>query len=215
MKRALLLVLLLFGLVPAGLRAQRAQVRGHVIDSAGRPVPDQAVLLHRVIGSSGASIGQARTDSAGTFAITVDSAGNREAVYFVATRWRAELYISDPFQTPLDQGEHVLQVGMPGTSATAMLEGTAPAAPGTAANTPAMGTGPAGRTSWLVYFAVAVILLGLASYFMLRSQPGLSERRRLLVRIADLDLKHGGTPDQAYQDERAALVSRLREMTGP
>lgn len=214
MKHALLLGLLILGLAPASLRAQRVQVIGHVVDSAGRPVPNQLVLLHRVAGMSGASIGQARSDSAGFFSIPVDSADNRAAVYFVAARWHNELYISDPFQAPLGKGERVLQVGVPGTSATAMLEGTGPMAPA-GSGTTAAGEGgtPAHRLSWLVIFAPLVVLLGVALYLILRNRGGIPERRRLLIRIAELDLQHAASPDPAYQAERAALLSQVRELT--
>lgn len=216
MKRALLLGLLVLALAPGSGRGQRVQVIGHVIDSAGKPVADQSVLLHRVTGMSGASIGQARTDSAGFFSIPVDSASNPQAVYFVATRWHDELYISDPFQAPLGKGERVLQVGVPGTSASALLEGTSPAQsaapPGTA---PAASTSPGGRGSWLFIFALVVVLLGIVLYLVLRNRGSVPERRRLLTRIAALDLEHAEAPDQAYRAERAALLSRLRELTGP
>jgi hypothetical protein len=214
MMRLLLSGVLAGCLWSGGLSAQAPEVRGRVIDASAQPIADQTVLLHRVLGSSGASIGQARSDTAGRFVITADTVGGREATYFLAARWQGELYISEAFQAPLGDAERILQVGVPGTSATALLEGTAtstqpqPPAPAAAGGTPAT------ATRWLRFAVPAISLLGVALYLVLRNRTGVSERRRLLARVARLDLEHAGAAGESYRSERAELMGRLRELTG-
>jgi hypothetical protein len=215
MKRGarLLLLLTLLGLLPRPVPGQSASVRGRVIAADGQPLAGQAVLLHRVVGSSGANIAQALSDSAGRFEIAVDSASNPDAVYFLAARWAGELYIGDPFQAPLGAAERVLQVGVPGTSATALLEGTAP--PGaTAPAAPARGGSDGEPWGWLPLFAGAVTLAGAVLYLVLRNRPRVPERRRVLAQIAELDLRQGAAGGAAYRAERARLLARLHELTG-
>jgi hypothetical protein len=214
MTRVFLWPLLVLGLGPALTSAQGPEVRGRIIDADSKPVADQAVLLHRVVGSTGANIAQAQSDSAGRFVIPVDTAGQAGAVYFLAARWRDELYISEPFQPPLTGTERMLQVGVPGTSATAMLQGTTAAMPGSSQPAGA-GTAPASTpTSWLFFFAPLVVLAGSVLYFVLRNRPNVPERRRLLAQIAELDLQQTDSGSEGYRTRRAELLARVRELTG-
>jgi hypothetical protein len=206
-------------LLAAGpVAAQAGSVRGRVVDRDGGPVVDQAVLLHRVVGMSGANIAQARSDSAGRFVIPVDSLGGSEATYFLAARWQDELYIGEAFKEPLTDADHVLQVGVPGTSATALLEGTTPRTGGAAmpAALPAAATGsPATGSRWLLFLVPGVALAGVLVYVLLRQRPGISPRRQLLVRVAELDLANAAGGDTSAQDRRAELIAQLRETPGP
>src|SRR5690606_19302509 len=54
--------------------------------------------------------------------VSQDTADVPGATYFVASRYRGELYIGAPFQPPLPDGvDYTVQVGVPGTSASALL----------------------------------------------------------------------------------------------
>jgi len=214
--RLLLAACLALGAAASPLSGQAPEVRGRIIDAGSQPVADQTVLLHRVVGASGANIAQARSDSAGRFTINVDSAGGADAVYFLAARWRDELYIGQAFREPLTATEHILQVGVPGTSATALLEGTSTQVPGAAPGMPlSPGGAPATASRWLLFLVPGVALLGVLVYVLLRQRPGMSARRRLLVRLAELDLERAGTTHADYPRQRAELIAQLRETPGP
>jgi hypothetical protein len=215
MSSRLACALLGLALWPAWSSAQTQEVRGRIIDGAGQPVADQAVLLHRVIGSSGANIAQARSDSAGHFLIAADTTGGTQATYFLAARWNDELYISEAFQAPFGAAERVLQVGVPGTSASALLEGNATTTPRQLPAAAPPGGAPASAARWLLFAVPALSLLGLGAYLVLRNRGALPERRRMLARIARLDLEQAGMGSESFRAERARLLGRLRELTGP
>lgn len=215
-RRIFLLAVLLLGANASVLAAQVTDtVRGRLIDQDGNALADQRVVLHRVVGSAGANIAETRSDSDGGFTIPVDSADNTEAVYFLAARWEGELYIGEAFRAPVGGAPHVLQVGVPGTSASALIEGTTtgqmPPAAAPGAMPQAAGGRPATRTSWLLFAVPAIALLGVIVYFLLRGRAQVSERRRLLREIAELDLQHEGAPPEAYRGRREALLAELRE----
>jgi len=211
MRSAISLAILALALGPVTGRGQATQeVRGRVIDADGRPVAGQTVLLHRVVGQTGANLAQAHSDSTGRFVIAVDSAADPTAVYFLAARWQGELYIGDPFQAPLAATERILQVGVPGTSASALLEGTAPATP----TQGSVGAGSRAPLQPLFYIVPIVILLGLVAYLVLRNRALVPERRQLLARVARLDLEREEGTDPGYDEQRARLMRRLRELSG-
>lgn len=210
----LFLLLVLGSAAPAAAQVTDS-VRGQLIDRDGAPLADQRVLLHRVVGNAGANIAEARTAADGRFAVAVDSADNAEAVYFLAARWEGELYIGEAFRAPVGATEHVLQVGVPGTSASALIDGTAPGPPmgGLPQGGPPVGAGgrPATGTSWLLFAIPAISLLGVVAYFVLRGRVAVPERRRLLAEVAELDLHHADSPTADYRARRAALLEQLRD----
>lgn len=207
------LLLLLFGVSAAGAQVTDS-VRGRLIDQDGAPLPDQGVLLHRVVGNAGANIAEGRTDADGRFTVTVDSADNADAVYFLAARWEGELYIGEAFRAPVGATEHVLQVGVPGTSASALIDGTEPGPPmGMPQGGAPAGAGgrPATGASWLLFAVPAIALLGVVAYFLLRGRTAVPERRRLLVELAELDLEHAAAPTADYRARRARLLEQLHD----
>lgn len=206
------LVLLLLG--AGGLHAQGPLVRGRVLGPDGTPLPDTRVVLHRVVGMGGATIAEAQSDAAGRFTIAADSAPDPAAVYFLAARYEGELYIGEAFQAPFADVEHILSVGVPGTSASALIgEGDAAALPQSAPATRMPGSAPATRTRWLLFAIPAIMLLGVVAYFLLRSRASVPARRRLLADIAALDLAHADATDpeqlRAYHEQRAALITQV------
>lgn len=207
------LVLVLALLLPLDLLHAQT-LTGRVIGADGKPVKDQAVLLHRVQGNSGATIAQATTEADGRFTIKSDSVSTPDAVFFLATRWEGELYIGEAFRAPFATAEQVLQVGVPGTSASALLgDGTqgGPRAPAATMPPGSTGGAPATGSKWLLFAVPAIALLGVAAYFALRSRVAISPRRRLLRQIAELDLEQGSAPDAAYHVRRAELLEELRD----
>lgn len=213
MRRALLWSVLL--LLAAGtLAAQAPLVRGRVLGPEGEPLRDTRVVLHRVVGVGGATIAEAQSDAAGRFTIEADSAPSAEAVYFLAARYDGELYIGDAFRAPFTAPEYLLRVGIPGTSASALIgegEGAMPP-PGTPVRMP--GSAPATNTRWLLFAIPAIALLGVLAYFLLRRRSHVPERRRLLAEIAELDLEHADSNDaaalRAYHERRAVLIMQVR-----
>lgn len=210
-RRIFLTALLLFAGASSVLSAQQTDtVRGRLVDADGQAIRDERVVLHRVAGATGANIAETRSDGEGRFVIPVDSANQPDAVYFLAARWDGELYIGEAFRAPFADTEHVLQVGVPGTSASALIEGTGAATQ--MPTSPAAGGGsPATRTSWLLFAVPVIALLGVALYFLLRTRTAVSPRRALLREVAELDLQHAGSATDEYRAARAELIARLRD----
>jgi hypothetical protein len=203
-------------LAAGALPAQGPQVRGRVIGPDGKGLADTRVVLHRVVGAGGANIAEVQSDAEGRFTIAADSAPSPEAIYFLATRYEGELYIGEAFRAPFDQGEYLLPVGVPGTSASALIgEGDVGPATGTAQGMPTTmpGSAPATSTRWLLFAIPGIMLLGVLAYFLLRARSRVPERRRLLAEIAELDLSQAGSTDpdalRTYHERRAALITQV------
>ena len=148
-------------LVTAPASAQQdMEIRGRVIAADGAALPGQSVVLHRVQGGSGATIAEAAADSAGAFRLSVAEQTDTSAIYFVATRYEGELYIGRAFRVGEPSAEEqVIQVGVPGTSASALLSG------GTAAPQ-AMGRAVTNR-NWLLLLIPLIGVTAVAVFTLL------------------------------------------------
>ncbi len=199
------------------LRAQEAAdsvvLEGRAVGPSGEPVDGQVVVLHRVAAGSGATVATDTAGPDGRFVLVArDLTPSADATYFVAARYQGELYIGAPFQPPLPDGvDYTVQVGVPGTSASAMMGGgAAPAqAPGVAVEAPFP------YTTWL-FLIIPLLVMALAAGYMLTRRRTPATRRRLLVQIAELDETHdaalaaGHVADSTlYWAERRALLEQL------
>ncbi len=199
--------------------AQAPALAGQVVDSAGKPVPDQHVTLHRVDQSSGAMVDSAVSDAGGRFTMHLPplaAPGDTGGVYFAATRWQGQLYIGAPFKraaipTPpylVTVGVNPVQMGPVGAEG-----GAGPAATEAQPPTPAA-SGNTGR--WFLAIVLGLVALGAVSYALIggtRERSAL-RRRVLLARIAELDERAQSAPaDEAarLREQRAELVSQLTE----
>lgn len=201
---------LALALLPAAVAAQQdsLEVRGRVLGPDNSGLAEQRVLLHRVAGMEGANIAETTTSAQGEYVLRAPLRGDTTGVYFVATRYEGELYIAPAFReadaaVPLTQD---IQVGVPGTSASALLEGAE-----AGASPIAMGR-PATNRNWLL---LLIPLLGVAAVavYALVPRSRIAPDRALLIRIAELDERMSTAPP-AQQDglasERARLVTQLR-----
>lgn len=205
--KSLAVALLLGALVmPAPAEAQQDMViRGRVIAADGAPLPGQSVVLHRVQGGSGATIAEAAADSAGAFLLSVAEQTDTSAIYFVATRHAGELYIGRAFRAgdPSSE-EQVIQVGVAGTSASALLSG------GTAAPQP-MGRAVTTR-NWMLLIIPLLGVTAVAVYTLL-ARGRMPKDRALLIRVAELDERMASAPAaqrEALLTERDRLMTQLR-----
>src|SRR5690606_30584172 len=179
--------------------------RGRVIAADGTPLPGQPVVLHRVQGGSGATIAEAAADATGAFTLSVSEQTDTSAIYFVATRHEEELYIGRAFRSgDPSSAEQVIQVGVPGTSASALLSG------GTAAPQP-MGRAVTSR-NWLLLVIPLFGVAAVAAYTLL-ARGRMPKDRALLIRVAELDERMTAAP-AAQRDsllaERDRLMTQLR-----
>ena len=208
--RALRALLLFFALAPGGvLHAQRAafEVDGRVIDAASAPVAALTVVMHRVSAAgTGALVATDTTAADGTFRLIAPPSADTasEAVYFVAVRYDSELYIGEAFRPPVPaDAEYVLQVGVPGTSATAMLQSGASAPAATRRRSPV----------WVWPLLTAGLLaITLAAVYTLTRNRTPEYRRTLLLEIAKLDeaqAAEGSADAGAYHARRAELIARI------
>ena len=198
--------------------AQAPPLAGQVVDSAGKPIPDQHVTLHRVDQSSGAMVDSAVSDAGGRFTVhlpTMASAQDTGAVYFVATRWQGQLYIGAPFKRAaaptsayvVTVGVNPVQMGpVGGEGAGGSMPATQPAAPTSSGNT--------GR--WFLASILGLVALGAVLYALIGGTRERSavRRRVLLARIAELDERaENVTPHEEarLREQRAELVSQLTE----
>lgn len=210
------LALLLCALV-SPVRAQEATdsvvVEGRVIGPTGAALDGQVVVLHRVAAGSGATVATDTTGASGGFVLVARGlAPAADATYFVAARYQGELYIGAPFQLPLPDGvDYTVQVGVPGTSASAMMGGAPPPtqAPAGAVDEPFP------YTMWL-FLIIPLLVMALAAGYMLTRRRTPATRRRLLMQVADLDETHdaelaaGHVADSTlYWAERRALLEQL------
>lgn len=202
------LILLLLAAASANAQATSSvTIAGHAIDPQGQPMAGLEVLLHRVDGSSGSSLGSAVTDSVGAFSITAEAAADTQAIYFAAARVDGELYIGPFVRQPTGTGApYMLVVGGEPVSLGPAMPGAVPSAvPGAL---PPVSPGGGTRRQLLVLLPL-IGLLGVAGWALTRgTRP--PARRRTLTRLAaiDEDLGQDGS-DPELESERARLVERL------
>ncbi len=211
-----LATLALLALARAGAAQGGEPLAGQVVDSAGKPVPDQHVTLHRVDRESGAMVDSAVTDKDGRFHVRLPAAPatDTSSLYFVATRWQGELYIGTPFKRPVPAGMYMVRVGVnPVQMGAAAGEG---AQQGGAEQAQAPPPAPASSNAarWFLVAILALVGLGAVGYALLgRAREHAAHRRRvLLARIAELDERAAlAPPDEAarLREERAEIVSEL------
>jgi len=203
MHRSLIGALVLGAVAPATLAAQQPFVlSGRVVDLQGEPVPGLVVLLHRVATDSGASIGQAESDSTGAFTFRLDETPTDSAVYFAAAHYRDSTYIGTFEKPPIDATvPYVIVVGGPGIDFGAPV--AAPGGPGSAVQSP---TGP---SRWTLALIPLIALLGLASAMALSRRRAL-QRRHLLIRLAVLEEQAATSGDtEGLRQERARILEQL------
>lgn len=189
------------------------RVTGRVIDAAGAPVAGHEVLLHRVADGAGATIAVDTTDDDGAFTLAAGGlTPATEAAHFVAARYEGELYIGAPFRSAVPEGAgYTVQVGVPGTSASALLgNGQTRSSSGVAVESE-----PFPYRMWLLLI-IPLLVVALAAGYMLTRQRGPLRRRRTLLAIAELDEAHenaltaGHVPDSTlYWAERRELLEQL------
>jgi len=180
-------------------------VRGVVIGPDSKPVPGQIVVLHRVSAGGGATVAEDTASSDGRFELLAPTTPDTAAVYFVAGRYSDEMYLIPPFRAAEGGTDQILQVGVPGTSASAMLN---PAA--------AEASAPAGRPatsrSWFL-LAIPLFAAAAVALFILIPKARIPKDRATLIRIAEVDERMATAPDAqrvTLREERAGLVARLR-----
>ena len=208
MSRALLTSVLLALLLPA-VRVDAQVVSGVALDSAGRPVPDIAVALHRVGGTSAMSVATDVTDADGRFRFEVQAVDS--AVYFAAMRLGESLYIGAPVRAGVERVEdYRLQAG-PSTEAGAVASALAGAAPPRLPGQ-APPPDPGAGAAWIVLF----LAVGAATAFVLAAPAYRRRKRRDL--LIELAMVENSLDDPAFQGERDALAERsasLREQLSP
>jgi hypothetical protein len=203
------LLAIVAGLLCAGaLHAQEPQltVRGRVIGPAGTALDSQRVVLHRVAGAEGATIAETTSASNGAFELVAPLSGDTSALLFVAVRYEGELYIGPAFREAEGGMDQVIQVGVAGTSASAMIgDGTTTAPPRT------VGRATTSR-SWMLWLIPLVGVLAVGLY-MLVPRARIPADRELLIRVAELDERMETAPEaqrESLLQERSTLVAQLR-----
>lgn len=205
MKTVALLFLALAAVPGHALQVDIA-VRGRLIGPDDAPLSAHAVVLHRVSGAEGATIAETTTSATGEFAFTIPAPADTAALYFVATRYQGELYIGPPFRA-LDESvaPQIIQVGIPGTSATALLNASA-GPPAAAPRTPLE------DRNWLLVI-VPLIGVTVALVYLVLPRGQVPHDRALLIRIAELDEKLAAAPAPERDTivrQRSDLMARLR-----
>jgi hypothetical protein len=190
-------LMLVTALLPTTLQAQTV-VSGRLVDTAGVAVADLDVVLHRVSDAGGARVAEGRADAQGNFTLQGEEDPVSGSVYFVAARLGERLYIGPFIRPPLPAtGYEVVVGGEPVNFGAATLP--------TVSSPPLRP--PASPRRWWLAIAPAIGLTGVAFFMAVRAR-GPSSRRRLLIRIAELDLAADGG-DAAAANERQRLVDRL------
>ncbi|HSK19107.1 MAG TPA: carboxypeptidase-like regulatory domain-containing protein [Longimicrobiales bacterium] len=183
-------------------------VDGRIIGPDNAPLADQNVVLHRVQRQTGETVAEAVTGEDGRFSLQLPAGSDTSAVYFVATRYAGELYIGAPFRTGIQEpGDQTIQVGVPGTSATALLDGEGGASPMVQ---------PVGRPltnrNWLLLIIPLVGVAAVAVYALI-PRSRIPADRAALIRIAELDERMSRAPDaqrESLLEERSRLTAQLR-----
>lgn len=186
---------------------QPLRVEGRVVGPDGQPVAGQAVVLHRVTPEGGTLLAQATAGDDGRFALEAPGPVPADAVFFVASRYEGRLYIGPMLRPPLEAGSEVtLEVGDP----TRALELAAAPATAPPQALPGAATGTSRR--WLLLLAPVAGLLGVVGW-AISAAVGPGRRRRLLIRIAQLDnrFQDAGEAGVAaeYQARRRRLLDEL------
>ncbi|HEX7090504.1 MAG TPA: hypothetical protein VF192_10225 [Longimicrobiales bacterium] len=195
----------------AAAAVQDPELRGRVVDAAGRPVAGIEVALHRVTPAGGAVLARGKTAADGRFVLPITGGDDEEdAVYFAATRLDGRLYIGAFFRGDPPAGPYEILASGPG------VQGAQQAPPGLALP----GSGQAGPARWPLVAGVT-LLLALGCGLAVRSATGdarrTRRRRTLLLEIASADealARRGGNTDpdehERYLRRRARLQDRLR-----
>lgn len=204
---AVALMLALFAFAPSSLLAQ-IEISGRVVDSLGVTVPDIEVVLHRVSNAGGARLAEGRTAGDGSFTLRTDTDLEDGTVYFVAARLGEHLYIGPFLRPPLPEAPYVIALaGQPMNvgSSTPTAAAVEPVTPSSAMRPQVRP--PVSPRRWWLMILPAIGLTMLAFYLAVRAR-GPSSRRRLLIRIAELELAaEGGDANAAGEKQR--LVERL------
>ncbi|MBR9988654.1 MAG: hypothetical protein KFH98_02805 [Gemmatimonadetes bacterium] len=208
LRHFLLLLAVTFAPLADGAAAQQPDpVVGRIIGPDNLPLGGQTVVLHRVQAAAGATVAETVTAEDGRFELLLPAGSDTSAVFFVATRHAGELYIGAPFrageQTP---GGQIIQVGLPGTSATAMLESGSVSMPQPIGR-------PLTNRNWLLLVIPLVGVSAVAVYALI-PRSRVAPDRAMLIRIAELDERMGSAPGPhraAMLEERNRLMTRLRE----
>lgn len=209
MRLVIILIALLLGSDVA--HAQDLVVRGRVLGPDNAALDSQRVVLHRVATDAGATIAESVSGPDGAFELSAQLSGDTTALLFVAVRYQGELYIGPPFREADSGMEQVIQVGVPGTSASALIGGT----DGTgAATVPRTIGGPVTSRGWLLW---AIPLAGVAAVglYLIVPRPRMPEKRSLLIRVAELDekMETAAEPQRdALLHERQQLLAQLRSV---
>ena len=201
-------VLLVPGVPVTAQEPDSVSIRGRILGPSNEPLMNQPVLLHRVQSSQGATIAESLTGADGEFELVTATPTDTSAIYFVATRYEGELYIGPPFRAGDVVGQsQLIQVGVPGTSATALLEG------GPAAQAPPQAMGrPLTNRNWLLFLIPLAGVLAVAIYALIPKNH-IATDRAMLIRIAELDEKLTTAPDgqrESLLEERSHLATQLR-----
>ena len=185
-----------------------AAVEGRIVGPDNAPLADQNVVLHRVQRQTGETVAEAVTGADGRFTLQLPADSDTSAVYFVATRYAGELYIGAPFRGGVQEpGDQTIQVGVPGTSATALLDGQGGASP------MAQPVGrPLTNRNWLLLIIPLVGVAAVAVYALI-PKSRIPADRAALIRIAELDERMSRAPDaqrESLLEERSRLTAQLR-----
>lgn len=201
------LIALMCATLSSDVAAQAATgtVGGRILAPDNTPVGGQHVVLHRVQEASGTTVSEAVTAADGRFTLDVPPGTDTTAIYFVATRYEGELYIGAPFRAgEQNPAGEIIQVGVPGTSATALLGG--------GATMPQTMGRPATSRNWLLLVIPLVGVAAVAVYALI-PRGRVPEDRALLIRVAELDERMSSVPDSerpSLLEERSRLTTRLR-----
>ncbi|HSJ30841.1 MAG TPA: carboxypeptidase-like regulatory domain-containing protein [Longimicrobiales bacterium] len=185
-----------------------ATVEGRVVGPDDAPLANQNVVLHRVQRQTGETVAEAVTGEDGRFTLPLPAGSDTAAVYFVATRYAGELYIGAPFRAGIQEpGDQTIQVGVPGTSATALLDAEGGATP------MAQPVGrPLTNRNWLLLIIPLVGVAAVALYALI-PRSRIPADRAALIRIAELDERMSTAPDaqrESLLEERSRLTAQLR-----
>lgn len=201
----------LVGIAP--LAAQSDALHGVAVDTAGEPLTDHVVVLHRVAEGGGAAIGRATTDASGRFTIPLPDDAPEGGVYFAALRYAGQLYIGATFRGPNPPTEayRIIAGGVGG------IAGLGPGVAGADVPGASQEVAADGAVWWAMGGTVTAALMLIAVGWRVQSRP--PAVRRTLHDLATLEEQYAarGTAAteeerRAYQRERSALRARLREL---